>query len=446
MDRPSPDTIFALSTAPGKAGIAIVRVSGPGASKVAHAMIGVDLVPRVATLATIIDPATGDEIDEAISVFFRAPASFTGEDLVEFHVHGGRAVVAALLGAIGAQSGLRPAQAGEFTRRAFEAGRLDLTRVEGLAALIDSETEAQRQAALAHFSGHLADQTSRWRASIIEAMALVEAGLDFSDEEDVDQANLVPEARDRLRPTLDDMQRALGTAHRGEILKNGYVVAVTGPVNAGKSTLLNMLAQRDVAIVSEEPGTTRDVVEVCLDLGGIPVRFQDTAGIRETEGAVEREGIRRSRAAAAEADLVLWLSPRDHPVDPDAELTDGMTSELLVIDSKADLCVSSDVSGAATTSVHDPQSIGALIELIAARARNAFAEGVVPDIANDRHRHEISAACQAISDFMTARDGNPPELLAEDLRRAGAALGRLIGRVDIDDVLDQVFAGFCIGK
>src|SRR3954469_1065864 len=301
------DTIFALSSGRPPAAIAVVRISGPRSRNALEQLIGRVPEPRKAALAHVRDPATGELIDQALALWFPGPHSETGEDTAELQLHGGRAVVAAVLAALGKLDGFRLAEPGEFTRRAFENGRLDLTQVEALADLVFAETQAQRRQAFQQLRGLLGDHAEAWRRQVIEAQALVEAGIDFSDEGDVPQG-LVVRALDIVRPLTAEIAQAVADAGRGERLREGLWVAIAGPPNAGKSTLLNRIARREAAIVSPYAGTTRDVIEVHLDLDGYPVNLLDTAGIRESaEDPIEREGMRRAREAAGRADLVLWL-------------------------------------------------------------------------------------------------------------------------------------------
>jgi tRNA modification GTPase len=306
MPEPARDTIFALSSGRPPAAIAVVRISGPRAGEALKALAGKIPEPRKAALARLRDPQTQEPIDEALALWFPAPHSETGEDVAELQLHGGRAVIAATLAALDNIEGLRPAEAGEFTRRAFENGKLDLTAVEGLADLVMAETEGQRRQALRQMQGLLGKRAESWRARLIRALALVEARIDFSDEADV-PADLVTPALGLARELADEIAAALADGHRGERLREGLVVAIAGPPNAGKSTLLNRIARREAAIVSPYAGTTRDVIEVHLDLGGLPVTLLDTAGIRDTDDPVEMEGVRRARERAASADLVLWV-------------------------------------------------------------------------------------------------------------------------------------------
>src|SRR5271154_5209386 len=312
MVASSGSTIFALSSGRPPAAIAVVRVSGPRAGVALEKLIGRIPEPRKAKLARVRDPANGETIDEAIALWFPAPHSETGEDVAELQLHGGHAVVAAVLDALGKIEGCRLAEPGEFTRRAFENGRLDLTAVEGLADLVAAETPAQRRQAFRQLKGLIGDRAEAWRRRLTEALALVEARIDFSDEADVPEDLLGP-ALDAAQQLHDEIAAALAGGRRGERLRDGLVVAIAGPPNAGKSTLLNRLARREAAIVSPYAGTTRDVIEVHLDLGGWPVTLLDTAGIRETSDPVELEGVRRARARAGEADLVLWVTDLSAP-------------------------------------------------------------------------------------------------------------------------------------
>src|SRR5438874_7145213 len=307
--HPRQQTIFALSSGRPPSAISIIRVSGHQAGALLASLAGKMPSPRVATRVTLRDP-DGRPIDDAVVLWFPGPASATGEDVAEFHVHGGRAVLASLFATLSALKNVRPAEPGEFTRRAFENGKLDLTEAEGLDDLIHADTDRQRRQALRQLKGLLGDRARDWRAQIIEASALIEAGIDFSDEGDV-PAELITPALARIEMLLGQIQEVLAAQGQSERLREGLVVAIAGPPNVGKSTLMNQLARREVAIVSPHAGTTRDIIEVQLDLDGYPVTVIDTAGIRETDDPVEQEGVRRARARATEADLVLWLADAD---------------------------------------------------------------------------------------------------------------------------------------
>src|SRR3954470_6427186 len=306
--HPRDQTIFALSSGRPPSAIAMVRVSGPEAGTTLTALAGKKPAPRIATRALLRDVGQRP-IDDAVVLWFPGPASATGEDVAEFHVHGGRAVLAALFAALAGFDNVRAAEPGEFTRRAFENGKLDLTEAEGLDDLIHADTDRQRRQALRQLKGLLGDKARDWRARIIEASALIEAGIDFSDEGDV-PAELIAPAIAKIKTLLAEIQKVLAAQGQSERLRDGLVVAIAGPVNVGKSTLINQLARREVAIVSPHAGTTRDIIEVQLDLDGYPVTVIDTAGIRETDDPVEQEGVRRARARADDADLVLWLADR----------------------------------------------------------------------------------------------------------------------------------------
>ncbi len=321
IDRPEAqrDTIVALASGRPPAAIAVIRLSGPRAAETVRTLCGRLPPPRRASLTTFRDPQTGEDIDSGLVLFLPGPGSPTGEDVAEFHVHGGRAVVAAMLDALTALPGVRLAEPGEFTRRAFCAGRMDLAAVEGLADLVAADTDAQRRQALAQASGVLGARVTLWRSQILEARALAEASLDFADEDDV-ATDALEQAKAGAAALREEIAAALAASGGGERLREGFRVVVLGPPNAGKSSLVNALARREVAIVTEEAGTTRDLFEVLLDLGGFPVIVTDTAGLREAAGLVEAEGIRRARARAEDADLVLWLSPADTLVDPPDDL------------------------------------------------------------------------------------------------------------------------------
>lgn len=438
------DTIFALSSGPPPAGVAVIRITGPGARFGIETLTGSLPQPRRATLALIRKGP--DPIDRGLVLFFPGPDSFTGEDVAEFHVHGGRAVIAAILGVLAELPGFRPAEAGEFTRRAFLNRKLDLTEVEGLADLVAAETEAQRRQALRVAGGDLRRRAEAWRERLVRARAWVEAELDFADEADVPEA-AGARAMDEVASMAREMKAALDDQHRGERIRDGAEIVVLGPPNAGKSSLINALARREVAIVTPEPGTTRDLVEVRLDLGGYPVTLIDTAGLRETEGLVEREGIRRARARAAAADLIVWLT------DVSAPATAGpgeMDAPVLRVGTKADLIQSEGelVRRAeafdATISAVSGFGMDRLIQRLGQFVAKEFRPRESDLIVRARHR---AALCSCVEALTAARANfAEPEIRAEELRHAGDALGRLAGRIDVEDVLDAVFREFCIGK
>jgi tRNA modification GTPase len=432
-------SIFALSSGPGRSGVAVIRLSGPAVRDALARMVKAPPKPRYAAFRTIRHPVTGEALDGALVIWFEASSSETGEDVAEFQVHGSRAVIAAVLAALREIDGCRLAEPGEFVRRAFENGKVDLAQVEGLADLVDAETEAQRRQALAQSAGALSKLYDGWRTRLIEVAALTEAAIDFSDEGDV-SASSFAEARKRASVLAAEIAAHLDDGHRGEIVREGYRVALLGAPNAGKSSLLNALARRDAAIVSAEAGTTRDVIEVRLDLGGLPVIVSDTAGIREAMSDVEREGIRRSLAAARDADLVVWLMA---PGDSTQPL--GISRETsLAIRSKADLAGDSKFDGLAISALTG-EGLDRLVAEISQRARNAVGARTEPALTQARHRQSLEAAKGEIAAFLEG-SSEAIELRAEDVRRAAHAIGRIIGRVDVEDVLDQIFGRFCIGK
>lgn len=425
------DTIFALASARGRAGVAVVRVSGAQAFDAGRALCGA--LPELRGLRQLKD-AEGNILDEALVLVFGKGHSFTGEAVIEFQVHGSTAVTDALLRRLGELDGLRQAEPGEFTRRALENGRLDLAQVEGLADLIDAETEAQRVQAQRVLSGALGEKADGWRRDLIRAAALLEATIDFADEEvPVDVSPEVTELIARVQISLGAERDGVGIAER---IRDGFEVAIVGPPNAGKSTLLNALAGREAAITSEFAGTTRDVIEVRMDLGGLPVTMLDTAGLRETEDVVEGIGIRRAVERAEAADLRVFLLS-------DGEGTYGMSPgpDDIVVQGKADL-------GREGFAVSGKTGAG-LDELVARveavlMARAAHAGTAI----RERHRVAIIRALEALENARIEVTGGPDraELAAEELRSAIRALDSLVGRVDVESILDEIFASFCVGK
>lgn len=422
-------TIYALSSGRAAAGVAVVRISGPAAHDCLQHLTGTLPKLRHATLRTLRHPQTAAPLDQALVLAFAAPHSATGEDMAELHIHGGVAVIDAVLAALASLPDLRVAGPGDFTRRAFEAGKLDLAEVEGLADLIAAETEAQRVQALRQMGGALSGLFEDWRRQLIHALALVEADIDFADGEDDVPDGIGAQAGAIITTLRTAFTAQLQTASRGERLRDGFTVAITGPPNAGKSSLLNALAQRDVAIVSPIAGTTRDSIEVHLNLSGYPVTLIDTAGLRETNDPVEAEGVRRARAKAAAADLVLYLTadPNDHP------------SQLcLRLQTKTDLI------GGPGISTKTGAGLPELIDVLASHAAAAMAVGEAPALTRARHRDVLAQALGHL-DAAQAQD-HDLVLAAEELRLAARALGRITGRVDVEDVLDVIFSSFCIGK
>lgn len=439
----STDTICALASGPGKAAVAVIRVSGAATSEVIRALCGAKLEARRATLRQIRDPRSGEVLDHGLVLWFPGPASFTGEDMAELHVHGGRAVVASAIDAVLSFEDLRLAEPGEFAYRAFENGKLHLTEVEGLADLINAETQAQSRQALAQAGGRLRALYEGWRGELLKAQSLVEAGLDFSDEGDV-VTDVAVQADAIVAELLGAIQHHLED-RSGERLRDGFRVVIAGPPNVGKSSLLNALAKRDAAIVSEEAGTTRDVIEVHLDLAGLPVIVTDTAGLREAQGQVEAEGVRRALARAGDADLVLWLVDATTPVLTPPEALMGGEAEVLCVVNKTDLNPSLTINEAPGVSAKTGAGLPALIDLLSARAQDALAVSAeAPVITRARHRAELEQAAAALERFR--HDHAAPELKAEELRLAAHHLGRLTGRIDVEEVLGAIFSEFCIGK
>lgn len=428
--------IFAPATGMGRAAVSIVRVSGAGTRGVLETLCGRVPQPRRASLMTLRDPANGDDLDQALILWFPGPASFTGEDMAELQCHGGRSVLSAVLRALGALPQCRPAEAGEFTRRALLNGRMTLDQVEGLADLIDAETEAQRRQALRSLEGETGQAVGCWREDVVSAMALMEAAIDFSDESDVSET-VIADGLKVAQSIRDQIESELRKPERPERLRDGYRIVLAGPPNAGKSTLLNALARRDAAIVSPFAGTTRDVIEVHLDLGGYPVLLVDTAGLRESEDVVEREGIRRTQDRIADADLVLWLQA------PGGEPCPLGGSNVLVVGTKADL---GGAEVALAVSATTGAGIDALLAFLQERAERVFTSGEGVLITRERHRTALQEALICLDRALAGDAEGATELVAEDLRLAARALGRITGEVDIEEILDRLFSGFCIGK
>jgi tRNA modification GTPase len=530
------DTIFALSSGRPPAAIAVVRISGPRAGAALEILAGKIPPARAARLARLRDPQTNEMIDEALALWFPGPHSETGEDVAELQLHGGRAVIAATLAALARIEGLRPAEAGEFTRRGFENGKLDLTAVEGLADLVMAETEGQRRQALRQLKGLLGDHAEAWRQRLIQALALVDARIDFSDEADVPDDLLAP-ALAIARGLEAEIGAALADGGRGERLRDGLVVAIAGPPNAGKSTLLNRIARREAAIVSPWPGTTRDVIEVHLDLAGWPVTLLDTAGIRASHDPVEQEGVRRARERAASADLVLWVDEaaerpsaqtasqsfltdmagqpgpalgrpegtRDPTIDgllfrrkgvearhraehnEAKSAADAAAPPIWRVHNKIDLLGGHSIKSELTSIVYDKSEPGLrtndrlrpminkeltdttessftknelkfsisavtgagfdrLLAALTDFAANSLAGAEQAVVTRERHRYALHETLGALRRALGEPASGREDLLAEELRIAARALGRLTGRVDVEDILDVIFRDFCIGK
>ena len=447
-------TIFALSSGRPPVAIAVVRVSGPRAGAALEKLIGRVPEPRKAALARVRDPVSGEVIDEALALWFPGPHSETGEDVAELQLHGGQAVVAGVLEALAAIEGCRPAEAGEFTRRAFENGRLDLTAVEGLADLIAAETPAQRRLAFRQLKGLIGDRAEAWRRRLIEALALVEARIDFSDEADVPE-DLVGPALHAAQQLRSEIAQVLADGRRGERLRDGLVVAIAGPPNAGKSTLLNRLARREAAIVSPYAGTTRDVIEVHLNLDGYPVTLLDTAGIRDSSEPVEQEGMRRAKERAAAADLILWVTDASAAGSAAADLGKSFgDTPIWLVENKVDLARNRAGAAGYSNEYEFEISVSALTGFgmddfegtLAEFAKNYFAATESALITRTRHRHALEETVAALDRASTSANAQHEELIAEELRAAATTLGRLTGRVDVEDILDVIFRDFCIGK
>lgn len=435
------DTIFAPASGFGRVAVAVVRISGPAAGTALDALAGGRPEPRRLSLRRLRAPDTGSLLDQALVAWLPGPATATGEDMAELHLHGGPAVRAAVLRALGRLPGCRPAEAGAFSRRAFLNGRIDLTEAEGIADLIEAETEAQRVQALRQLDGALGRQVAAWRETGIDLLAGAEAALDFSDEGDVDDEGLDAILRQRTTVLRDAIRAALADGRRGERLREGFCVVLAGAPNAGKSTLLNALSGREAAIVSDIPGTTRDAIEVRCDLGGLPVVLVDTAGLRETADVVEAEGVRRTHHRMRGADLVLHLAPVGEL--PGSGSIPGVPT--LRVRTKADLADGETGEGDLAVSAVTGAGLDALLDAIQTAAAAALGRGDAL-VTRERHREALTRAAGYLDRVATAAPGFPPELIAEDLRLAVRALGEVGGHVGVEEMLDRLFAGFCIGK
>jgi tRNA modification GTPase len=441
------DTIYALASGAGRAGMAVYRLSGPGAGAALAALSGRPLPsPRRATRVRL--HWRGEALDDGLALWFPAPASFTGEDVVELHLHGGRAVARAVAAAL-ESLGLRPAEAGEFSRRAVLEGKFDLTRAEAMADLVEAETAAQRRQALRQLDGGLERRVEAWRGRLVRALAHLEAVIDFADEGLPD--SLMGEVAAEVAALADELAAALADGRRGERLRDGLAIAIVGAPNAGKSSLLNRLAGREAAIVSAVAGTTRDVIEVHLDLGGWPVVVADTAGLREVMGQsrgeeIEAEGIRRAVARAASADLKLAVFDASRP--PDAATLALVDRDALVVINKADLTAEPlphTVAGrpALAVSARTGAGMEALLAAVQAEVAGRMEAGAAAPFTRERHR---AAVAECLAALRRCDPFGQAELAAEDLRLAGRALGRVTGRIDVEELLDVVFRDFCIGK
>jgi tRNA modification GTPase len=444
------ETICALSSAPGKAGVAVIRISGPQAGPLLERLCGGLSTPRTVVLRRLVDRPGGEVLDAGLVLWFPAPRSFTGEDVAELHVHGGKAVIAGVLDALRASGLCRLAEPGEFARRAFDNGKIDLTEAEGLADLIEAETEAQRRQAVRQAGGALERLYDGWREEAVSALALVEAAIDFSDEADV-AADAVGRARGIAERLAASIRAHLADGHRGEILREGLRVVIAGPANVGKSSLLNALARREAAIVSAEAGTTRDVIEVRLDIEGLPIILSDTAGIRAAGGEIEREGIRRTIARGREADLILWVMDARAPEwELPADLA-GRSQHTVRVLNKIDLLPNflaldgREEPEAVAVSALTGAGLAELSRRLAEMARAGAGSGDSLVLTQARHRQALEDCASSLGSFLSGNAAEV-ELRAEDLRQAVHALGRLTGRVDAELVLGQIFRRFCVGK
>ncbi|MGB0577180.1 MAG: tRNA uridine-5-carboxymethylaminomethyl(34) synthesis GTPase MnmE [Alphaproteobacteria bacterium] len=442
------DTIFALSSGNGVSGLAVIRISGPESGPILQSLSDGSLpMPRHATRVSLRDPDNGEVLDDGLVLWFPGPASFTGEDIVELHIHGGRATIDAVSFALSGFENCRLAEPGEFSRRAFDNNKLDLAEIEGLADLIAAETEAQRKQALRQLSGGISEVYENWREALLRLLAHAEAAIDFPEEDLPD--NLISDTKHNMLGISESITQYISDNRRGERLRDGFQITIAGPPNAGKSSLLNELAQRDVAIVSEQAGTTRDVIEVRLDLGGYPVTIADTAGMRTTTETIEAEGVRRARDRAESSDITIFVV--------DASL-DKANAEILKMAQPGDIVAfnKSDLLGfpaptpkipdvdTLSVSVKTGQHLDKLIHSVTERVILSLSDSAgPPPLTRLRHREALEDCRSALLRGLKAPES---ELMAEDLRLAARALGRITGRVDVEDVLDVIFGEFCIGK
>lgn len=440
-------TIFALATPQIRSGVAIMRISGPLSSSVLSDLTRkVSPKERVGSLRKLYHPKTNQPIDEALVIYFKGPHSFTGEDVVELHIHGSLAVMSQLTEVLGSTKGLRMAEAGEFSRRAFENGKMDLTEAEGLADLINAQTSAQAKQAFRQMHGELGKLYERWRTQLIEASAYLEAYIDFPDEEI--PTDITDRLFSRLYAVNKEISQHLDDGHRGELLRNGMHITILGAPNAGKSSLLNYLIKRDISIVSEHAGTTRDVMEAHLDLDGYPVTLQDTAGIRNFVQGIEQEGIRRALKSAEEADFKIALFDATTYPNLDDNTFALIDEHTLIVINKTDLIDNiniQEIKGniAFLISVKEGRGVDELLREIRKRCKDYFAVSEEPVITQQRHRTLLNQCASTLSAINPEHD---IELIAEDLRFAAHSIGKITGRIDVEDILDVLFSQFCIGK
>jgi len=440
----SADTIFALATPPGRSGVAVIRLSGPQTQAILEAALaGPGPAPRKAALRFSHD-AGGQGIDQGLILFFPGPASFTGEDCAEFQVHGGPAIIEALVDRL-LELGARPAEAGEFTRRAFEHGKLDLTEAEGLADLVDAETSAQREQALAQMTGALKSLYEDWRTQLVSIMAAIEGEIDFPDEDGVPD-HLAQTARTAIQSLQDQMRLHLDDNHRGEKIRGGFNIAIIGPPNAGKSSLLNALAKRDAAIVTDIPGTTRDIVEVRMVLAGFSVTLADTAGLRASQDSIEQEGVKRALTRADSADLVVGVF--DGSALCNQEMARVVEKAHLLVLNKSDLehrlTLPDSERVTIQAAITSGKGVPDIERWLESEVTKCLGRREMPALSRARHRRNVEQAFAALTRAADSLD--QPEFAGEDLRLATRALEGLTGRVDVEDVLGEVFSRFCVGK
>jgi tRNA modification GTPase len=434
-------TIFALASGAGKAGIAVFRISGPSATEALRVISKKQLPePRRATWVQLTDPKSDDLLDEGLAIYFPGPASFTGEDVVELHVHGGRAVIMGITEALVSMKDVRLAEAGEFTRRAFDHGKFDLTAAEGLADLINAETAAQRRQAHRQLHGDLGIIYDDWRERLLKAIALFEAEIDFSDEDL--PPSLHDEVAEQIAEITLEISDHLDDKGQGQVLRDGLYITIIGPPNAGKSSLLNRLSRRDVAIVSEKAGTTRDVIEVHLELDGYPVILADTAGLRDAADDIESEGVRRAEERAHQADLKLAVFDGEVWPEQDPKTLELIDEDTVVVVNKSDLLAANDIDEL-LISASSGDGFDVLLEVLKKEVADRCHLSASPALTRTRHRSALEECLGNLQRFPTAPE---TELKAEDLRLAARALGRITGRVDVEEVLDIIFREFCIGK
>ncbi len=438
-------TIFALATPAGKSGVAIIRISGPDALNcLQHISVTDTLQPRKAYLRNLINLTTNQIIDKAVILIFPAPHSFTGEDIVELHIHGSRAVINILIKLLSNITNFRLANPGEFAKRAFLNGKMDLTSAEGLADLIEAETSVQQQQAMRQMQGELAKLYDYWKHSLIHVLALIEAYLDFP-EDDIPEA-VIEQVNNEVLSLKQAIANHLNDQHKGEILRRGIYVAILGAPNVGKSSLLNHLAKRDVAIVSNIAGTTRDVIEVNLDLAGYPVTIADTAGIRESQDIIEQEGISRALKKAADADIKIIILSADDSDSFNEEISSIIDQNTIIVLNKIDkekTIKLPNLDNLVEMSVNKNIGLDLLLNKLSSLIEKEFSPSVDPLITRERHRQYLNNCYEALCCFSL---DNPLELACEDLRLAARALGQIVGIIDVETILDEIFINFCIGK